>query len=458
MPKTHSSRGKMAARAKTAAYKGALLATTLAVTLSSATSAMAVDLSFWTNLTTAAQANVIKAQVDQCATTIPDLKVNFETVPFDTMYTRLITSMRNGQAPNIMNTLEGAVAFVQARGGLVPVTDVVQKIGENDFLPSYLNAVRKDGQVWGVPDWALHQEVWYRKDLFKAANIEIPDSWPKLIEAATKLTVDKNKDGTPDTYGFAMPMGRSLVAPQTFFQFFYAAGGTIFDPKTGEYVFDKHKETAVKSLDTMLELYKKASPPASVEWSWSDYRNAYVQGNVAMVNEWGAVVLIAAEQNPSMLDNMGVFPLPGPEAGKPPAAALNGGYYYLVGKSTPEKEKASKDLLACLYTPEKVAARANSRPIFALPATRSAFESQTYNDNPYVKRFKPELDVIFNKVMQSWYRYGQEAGLNPLTGQIEATTFIGDAIQGAALGRMTTQQAVEQMATQLKAQVAQLKN
>lgn len=457
MPNDRITQRPMAARAGATALRRALLATGLAVGLGSATSAMAVELSFWTNLTTAAQANVIKAQVDQCASTVPDLKVNFETVPFDTMYTRLITSMRNGQAPNIMNTLEGAVAFVQARGGLVPVTDVVKKIGESDFLPSYLNAVRKDGDVWGVPDWALHQEVWYRKDLFKAANLEIPDSWPKLIEAAEKLTVDKNKDGTPDTYGFAVPMGRSLVAPQTFFQFFYAAGGTIFDPKTGEYVFDKHKDAAVKSLDTMLTLYKKASPPASVEWSWSDYRNGFVQGTIAMANEWGAVVLIAAEQNPSMLDNMGVFPLPGPEAGKPPAAALNGGYYYLVGKSTPEKEAASKTLLSCLYTPEKVANRANSRPIFALPATRSAFESQTYNDNPYVKRFKPELDVIFNKVMQNWYRYGQEAGLNPLTGQIEATTFIGDAIQSAALGRITSQQAVDQMASQLKAQVAQLK-
>ncbi|MEZ0169362.1 ABC transporter substrate-binding protein [Microvirga sp. TS319] len=457
MPRNRTFRRAVSARARSVPLKGALLATALSVGMGGIGGAMAVELSFWTNLTTAAQANVIKAQVDQCAAGIADLKVNFETVPFDTMYTRLITSMRNGQAPNIMNTLEGAVAFVQARGGLVPVTDVVKKIGENDFLPSYLNAVRKDGEVWGVPDWALHQEVWYRKDLFKAANIEIPVSWPQLIEAAEKLTVDKNKDGTPDTYGFAVPMGRSLVAPQTFFQFFYAAGGTIFDPKTGEYVFDKHKDEAIKSLDTMLTLYKKASPPASVEWSWSDYRNAYVQGTVAMANEWGAVVLIAAEQNPSMLDNMGVFPLPGPEAGKPPAAALNGGYYYLVGKSTPEKEAASKELLSCLYTPEKVANRANSRPIFALPATRSAFESQAYNDNPYVKRFKPELDVIFNKVMQNWYRYGQEAGLNPLTGQIEATSFIGDAIQNAALGRTTSQQAVEQMATQLKAQVAQIK-
>lgn len=416
-------------------------------------SAEAVELSFWTNLTTATQADIIRDQVNQCAAEQSDLTVQFETVPFSSMYTRLITSMRNGTAPNIMNTIEGAVAFVQAKGGLVPVTDVIDGLGRDDFLQSYLNAVSKDGEIWGIPDWALHQAVWYRKDLFEENGLEPPVSWPQLLEAAKTLTMDQDGDGTPDIYGFAVPMGRSLVAPQTYFQFFYAAGGTIFDPETGEYAFDRHHEKAVEALQFMLDLYEAASPPASLEWTWSDFRNGYVQGQLAMTNEWGAVVLIAAEQNPGMLDNMGVFPVPAPAAGEEPAASLNGGYYYLISKSSPEQEAASKRLLTCMYTADRVAARANSRPIFAIPATRSAFESSTYRNNEYVRRFGPVLDTIFNDVMDNWYRYGQEAGLNPLTGQIEATTFIGDAIQNAALGRITAEQAITQIDSQLQFQI-----
>lgn len=418
-----------------------------------ASQAKAETLTFWTNLTTASQADVIKSQIDECRAEQDGLEVKFETIPFGSMYTRLITAMRNGAAPDIMNTLEGAVAFVQARDGIVPLTDVVDKLGRDDFRASYLDAVSKDGEIWGLPDWALHQEVWYRKDLFEKAGIQPPKSWDELLAAAKKLTADNDGDGTPDVYGFAVPMGRSLVAPQTFFQFFYSTGGTIFDPETGDYVFTKYRDQAVKSLEFMLELYKAASPPSSVEWTWSDFRNGYVQGNLAMTNEWGAVVLIAAEQNPGMLDNMGVFPFPGPSADTPPAASLNGGYYYLVAKSTPEREAAAKTLLSCMYTPERVAARANSRPIFAVPATQSAFDSETYQSNEYVARFKPELETVFEKVMDKWYRYGQEAGLNPLTGQIEATTFIGDAIQSAALGRMTPEQAIDQIDSQLQYQI-----
>lgn len=424
--------------------------------MSCATQAQQIELSFWTNLTTASQANVIQKQVNECIADKPNVKVQFETVPFGTMYTRLITALRKGEPPNVMNTLEGAVAFLQAKDGIVPLTDVIDRLGQNDFINSYLHAVSKNGQIWGVPDWALHQEVWYRKDLFAKAGLKTPRSWPELLQAAKALNVEA-KDGKPATYGFAVPMSSALVGPQTYFQVFYSAGGTIFDPKTGAYVFDKHRDIAVKSLRFMVDLYKAASPPASVEWSWNEYRTGFVKGQVAMTNEWGAVVQMAAEQNPDMLKQMSVFPFPGPSADVKPAAALNGGYYYLVGKSSPEKVAASKALLRCMYTVERVVDRANSRPIFAIPSTKSAFNSVQYQSNEMVKRFKPELDIIFNGVMQSWYRYGMEAGLNPLAGQIEATTFIGDAIQNAALGKITIEKAVEQMDEQLKVQAAALR-
>lgn len=416
-----------------------------------ATPAAALELSLWTNLTTAAQATVIQKQANACASEQPGLTLKFETVPFGSMYTRLITAMRRGDPPNLMNTLEGAVAFVQAKGGLVPVTDVVEALGRDDFIPSYLRAVSKDEQVWGLPDWALHQEVWYRKDLFAQAGLSVPKSWPDLLAAAKTLTVPA-ADGKPARYGFGVPMGRALVAPQTFFQVFYSAGGTIMDPKTGEYVFGDQKDLAVKSLKYMVDLYKQASPPASVEWSWAEYRTAFVKGQVAMTNEWGAVVQMAAEQNPQILDQMGVFPFPTPEAGGEPGASLSGGYYYLVGKSTPEKVTASKTLLKCLYEPGRLAERAASRPIFAIPATRSAFAHPAFAENPLVKRFRPQIDTIFKDVMPRWYRYGMEGGLNPLAGQIEATTFIGDAVQNAALGKITPEAAVAQMDEQLRFQ------
>src|SRR5438128_2562591 len=110
-----------------------LSAAVTAATLLVAGSANALEISLWTNLTTASQANVIQKQVQECSRSQPGLSVKFETVPFGAMYTRLITALRKGDPPNIMNTIEGAVAFMQAKSGLVPVTDVIDALGRSDF-------------------------------------------------------------------------------------------------------------------------------------------------------------------------------------------------------------------------------------------------------------------------------------------------------------------------------------
>lgn len=409
-----------------------------------------VDLTFWTQLTTQSQTDVIRAQVDECLVEMPGVTVEFEAVTLDTLYSRLLTALQRGDVPDIMNTTEGVVAFMESREALLPVTQIIDGIGRDDFRQSNLRAVSQDGEIWAIPDWALHQEVWYRQDLFEEAGLAIPRSWADLLAAAQALNEDTNGDGTIDRFGIAVPMARVQVAAQTFFQIFYSAGGTIFDPETGEYVFGNQRELAIESLQFMVDLFEAASPPASVEWSYNDFRTGLVNDLVAMTNEWGAVVLIAAEQNPDMLANMSVFPFPGPSADEPPVAALAGGYYYLMSRTDPEREAASTELLQCMFTPDRLAARTNSRPIFAIPATQSAFDSEVYTSNEYVQMFRPELETIFNDVMGNWYRYGSEAGMNPLTGQIEATSFVGDAIQNAALGRITVEAAIDEMDAQFR--------
>lgn len=395
-----------------------------------------VELKFWTNLTVDAQAQTISRQAADCVAGMEDVTVEFEAIPFDSMYSRMVTAFRSGDGPDVMNTIEGAVSFAQAGDYLVPVDDVIDEHGRDDFIGSYLDAVTKDEQTWAVPDWALHQEVWYRKDLFAAAGIQVPKSWPELLAAAEALD-----EGEGGVRGFAVPMSSALVAPQTWYQFLYANGVYTFDPASGEYALDADPEAAVEATDFMLQLYRTASPPESTTWTWTEFRNAFVEGDVAMVMDFGAVVGLAADQNPAMLDNMSAFPLPAPTSGDEPGGMLGGGYYYMVGKSTTAREAAAKELVACMMDADSVAERTNTRPVFALPATNSAAESTTYRENEVVQRFATEIATIRESSLPHWYRYGMEAGLNPLAGQIEATTFIGDALQAAAAGQTTPEEA-----------------
>lgn len=402
-----------------------------------------IDLRFWTNLNVEAQASVIQAQANQCAADMDrDVSISFEAIPFDSMYTRLATAFRAGQGPDIMNTLEGAVSFTQEAGYLVPVDHIVDQHGRDDFLPAYLAAVQKDGSTWGVTDWALHQEVWYRTDLFEEAGLDIPTTWEELYAAAETLD-----EGPGGIRGFAVPLGSAMVAAQTYYQFLYANNVFTFDPDTGEYAFDDDMDSLIESTEFMLDLYSNFSPAESRTWAWSDFRNAFVEGNIAMVNDFGAIVGIAMEQNPDILENISAFPMPPVTADDVSGGMLGGGYYYMLGKTNESRQAVASEIVLCMMQPDLAAERVNTRPVFAIPGTHSAAESEVFLSNPVVQQFSDEIEMIREQIS---YRYGMEAGLNQLTGQIEAMSFFGDILQAAAGGSTSVEDAVAEINAELR--------
>ena len=187
----------------------------------------------WTNLTADAQAKVLDKQFREVA---EELGVEFEmvTISFNDMYTKLATSVESGDVPDIMHTNFAGAAYLYAQGMIEPLDDIIDDIGRDDFIQSYLRVLTVDGKTWGIPDWAMHTSVWYRKDLFEQHGIDIPKDWEVFKAAAEKLCIDENGDGNIDIYGFPVPMNAVQVAPQTYYELLYSAGVYTLDPETGE--------------------------------------------------------------------------------------------------------------------------------------------------------------------------------------------------------------------------------
>ncbi len=406
----------------------------------------ATEISLWTMRTVETQMANLREDIAEFEKQNPGVKVTLEAVPYNVVYPKLAAAIQAGNPPNVFNNIEAMVAFLHAKGVLEPLDDVINAVGRAQFTKKYLDWVSAGGKTWGVPDWALHQAVYYRKDLFAQKKLATPKSWSELLEVAKAL--NSPKDGI---HGMGVPLGREYVGQQTYGAILYSAGAYVYDPATGKYVFDKNKEKAVRALKFLVELYKAASPPASIDWSWAEYRTAFVKEKVAMTLEWGAVVGQAASENPALLDKMSIFPFPGPDASDyPPKGNFGGAYFFTVSKADAAKVEASKKLLRFLWTPERLAKRANTRPVFAVPPVKAAFESAIYQNNPMVKRFNRELRMLFNDVMPYEQRHGLEAGLSPLAGQIESSFVFGDAVQNVILRNWTPERAVDWIDGQLQ--------
>ena len=158
--------------------------------------------------------------------------------------------------------------------------------------------------------------------------------------------------------------------------------------------------------------------------------------------------------NPDMVKNLGTFEFPGPDGTK--TASLGSGYTFVASNQGGDaKVEPRKEFLKRLYTPERAAERALSRPMFAFPSMYSALK--IYRKDPSVADFQEEIDSITNAFENShWYWYGMEHGLSQLSSAIESTTFFGEAIQGVALGTRTSADAVDYIDQQLQEQIANL--
>ena len=421
----------------------ALLLAVLTAFALMAPAAMADDVDYsgeklviWTCLTADAQYNVLYKQFTELGAEM-GVEVEVEKLSFGEMIAKLATASAVGEVPDVMHVNFGGTAQLYADEALMPLDGIIETIGADDFSDAYKTVLTgADGHIYGLPDWAMHTSVWYRKDLFEEKGLEIPTTWAEFKDVAVALN-----DGDAMS-GFNIPLDGVQVAAQTLYELMCSAGVYFLDPATGEYIFDQQKEEAIAVIDYLVDLYKSASPAGSLAWSWGDYRNALaVTGTVAMTLDMGAVIGNAQGNNPEMTAKLGCFDFPGVDGDK--KASFGSGYCFVGTKQDDEvREKLVTDFLIALYTPERAAERALSRPMFAFPSYLPAFE--IYKNSELVAEFQTEVDTIMDAFENStWYWYGMENGLSPMSAHIEGTNIFGVALQGACDGNDTSEEDYE---------------
>ena len=365
------------------------------------------------------------------------VEVEVEKLSFSEMIGKLATAAATDEVPDVMHVNFGGTAQLYSDEVLMPLDDIINTIGADDFSDAYKTVLTgADGHIYGLPDWAMHTSVWYRKDLFEEKGLEIPTTWAEFKAVAEALN-----DGDA-MKGFPVPLDGVQVAAQTLYELMCSKGVFFLDPDTGEYVFDKEKDEMIEVIDYLVDLYKTASPAGSLTWSWGDYRNALaVSGTVAMTLDMGAVIGNAQGNAPEMVDKLGCFDFPGVDGNK--VASFGSGYCFVGTKQESEERTALvSEFLTKLYTPERAAERALSRPMFAFPSYLPAFE--IYKASEKVAAFQTEVETIMNAFENTtWYWYGMENGLSPMSAHIEGTTIFGEALQGACDGTYTSEEAYE---------------
>ena len=209
----------------------------------------------------------------------PGIKVKYEVIAdqyMDVLNTRLI-----GQTAADVFYLDALAApFLMSHGVLEPLDAYTNaEFDVADFEPRLLNAFRHNGKTYGFPKDFSTLALFYNTKAWQAAGLsQPPRTWDELRESSKKLTVQQNRDGKIEQYGFG-------VIPELARQDFMiqAFGGELID-RNGNAAFASFD--SLKGLQLIIEQYrqdKSSAIPSDV--GTTSGSEIFGQGKAAMVIE-----------------------------------------------------------------------------------------------------------------------------------------------------------------------------
>jgi len=117
----------------------------------------------------------------------PDVDVvlqNFDHEGYKTAIRNFLTT----DSPDLANWYAGnRMAPFVAAGQFQDVSDVWEANGLSDSLASAKASMTIDGKQWGVPYTYYQWGIYFNKDAYKAAGVEVPTTWAGFVENCPKF-------------------------------------------------------------------------------------------------------------------------------------------------------------------------------------------------------------------------------------------------------------------------------
>jgi multiple sugar transport system substrate-binding protein len=315
-----------------------------------------------------AQNNWLRMKVEEWAKE-NGVEVGISLFPKEIYTEKIIAAIESGNPPDVV--LQGAAGVVLAaeKGLLVPLDDVIDKLGRDDFYEGVLNYTAvtdpKTGEKhnYGIPLFIEPRTVSVRTDLLEKAGIEIPEEpdYDWLIKAARAV------NNPPEVYGLGFPLGKCYDTHDNIMALIYSKGGGLIADKGphGADVFNT--KPTWEALELLKQLYDEGLiPPDSIQWNDFGNNLAYMEGRIAFtMNGLSIYYRMLQEGNPIAEVDKEIF--------LKDVVIDTGLKSVFVFKSTPEKESLGKDLIHYILK-DKEGYRINmieSSQLYGLPIFKS---------------------------------------------------------------------------------------
>jgi multiple sugar transport system substrate-binding protein len=239
------------------------------------------NITFWLNEDVAQRVQLIQQIVNRFQDK-SGIQVKVVPIGEDQLPSQIQSASAAGTLPDVMGPLSLGLVQNLATDDLADAdaaNEVVESLGRDTFSERALSLVESDGKPMGVPSDTWTQLLVYRKDLFEKAGLQTPDTYDKILAAATKL-----KQGGQNGIVAATKAGDSFTQ-QTFEYFALANGCQLTDDQGTIQLTSPQCVATFKFYDDMI---KNGSAKGGQDVDTT--RAAYFAGKAAMI-VWSSFLL-----------------------------------------------------------------------------------------------------------------------------------------------------------------------
>lgn len=317
-------------------------------------------------------------------TEFPDVDVPIQLYQDENQLQYLTTAFQTGADLGVFGPPPSFIDEWARAGFLLPLTGLIQQIGEDDFLDG--TRVVVNGEDYAVPFQANASAVYYRKDLLEDAGLPVPTTYDQYLAAVTAL----NKDGIVGIASSVNPGGQ--LSLQFFTPYIHQAGWDYFN-KAGELRFDQPEVLeAVKRYVAIMANTTNNFYNAG----FGDIQTAYIGGQAAFATFPGRLGVNLDRQAPDIADVTGVIGIPaGPFM--PAQLHFGGTQHYSISSKTANPDEAQA-FLEALTTGDNALAFALTVPGHLLPPLESVRELLRASEDPYIVKHQDWMTTFLDLV------------------------------------------------------------
>jgi len=415
-------------------------------------------LTFWLSEDIAQRVNAIQQIVDRFQDQ-SGIRVTVVPIPED----QLAGQLQSASAAGILSDVTGplSLGFVQslATDDLTDAdaaNEVVERLGRGTFSQRALSLVESGGKPMGVPSDTWTQLLIYRKDLFQRAGLPAPDSFDKILAAATRLK-------QPGRNGIVAATRAGDAFTQQTFEYLALANGCQLTDDQGNITLTSPQ--CVATFKFYDDLIKGGSARGAQDVDTT--RAAYLAGRAAMI-VWSSFLLdelagLNDDAPPTcpqcrsdrrfLSRNSGVVTaVSGPDGGEPTQFGEISSYVIVKGGNLDAAKRFVEFMLSDGYvdwlavTPEgRFPARTGtSDNPKAYTEAWSRLKAGVDTKAPLSELYPPEVLEALTRSTDTMNRWGFAQGQGKLVGALAAQQPIPKALAAMLDGQLTPEAAAEQ--------------